>query len=403
VSDNIGIRTYLEYTMEQESPALYHLSVCLSITAGVLGRRVWVAPAPEGKVAAPIYPNIYVVLVGPTSKLHKSSCCKKGKVLIENIPDVHLLHTDITVEQLIVYLSETPIVFIYAPELAITLGKQAFQGKLPVYLTAYYDGDNPSYATKTAGIYELEPPSVNILGGSTRSWLRTGLTEEKGTSGYSARFLYVVVDRTERRSTGDYDVPEQKEQMIQILDSINYLAGEFKVAPDVWKWYEAWYMKFADMLQETTDDFILGYLGRKPAHIWKLAMCFAALRQSSTINMQDVLDAKQYMEWLEPTIDQVYSPKEGNPHAGLQDSILDLVAKEEKLALAIMQDALFNQAEPAVVEETVRMLVRAGRLVQNKLATVQLGPRADEGKALPPRENDILGRFGLKYKVKGVK
>jgi len=402
VSDNIGIRTYLEYTMEQESPALYHISVCLSITAAILSRRVWVAPAPEGKTAEPIYPNLYVVLVGPTSRLHKSSCCKKGKVLLDEFTEVRLLHTDITAEQLVVYLSEIPVAYIYAPELAVTLGNHAFQGKLPVYLTAYYDGDNPSYSTKTAGIYEIEPPSVNILGGSTKAWLRTGLSEEKGTSGYSARFLYVVMNYTERRSTGDYEVPEARLKMVDILHYVENLSGEIKATPEVWKWYEKWYNKFADELQKAPDDFMLGYMGRKPVHIWKLALCFCALRMGTKIEMQDVLDAKQYLDWLEPTVGQVYSPSSGNPYAGLDEKILELIdmqgpLPEYKIALLLNRHAPQEQ-----VMEMLNLLRRDNKLDKSG-GLIRPGKEFEETIVRQPEENEVMGHFGLEYVRKEVK
>ena len=402
MSDNIGIRTYLEYTMEQESPALYHISVCLSITAAILSRRVWVAPAPEGKTAEPIYPNLYIVLVGPTSRLHKSSCCRKGKVLLDEFTEVRLLHTDITAEQLVVYLSEIPVAYIYAPELAVTLGNHAFQGKLPVYLTAYYDGDNPSYSTKTAGIYEIEPPSVNILGGSTKAWLRTGLSEEKGTSGYSARFLYVVMNYTERRSTGDYEVPEARLKMVDILHYVENMSGEIKVTPEVWKWYEKWYNEFADELQKAPDDFMLGYMGRKPVHIWKLAICFCALRMGTEIEMQDVLDAKQYLDWLEPTIGQVYSPSAGNPYAGLDERILELIdmqgpLPEYKIAL------LLNRHAPQ--EQIIEMLnlLRKDSKLDKSGGLIRPGKEFEETIVRQPEENEVMGYFGLEYKRKEVK
>ena len=402
MSDNIGIRTYLEYTMEQESPALYHISVCLSITAAILSRRVWIAPAPEGKTAAPIYPNLYVVLVGPTSRLHKSSCCKKGKVLLDEFSEVRLLHTDITAEQLVVYLSEIPVAYIYAPELAVTLGNHAFQGKLPVYLTAYYDGDNPSYSTKTAGIYEIEPPSVNILGGSTKAWLRTGLSEEKGTSGYSARFLYVVMNYTERRSTGDYEVPEARLKMVDILHYVENLSGEIKATPEVWKWYEKWYNKFADELQKAPDDFMLGYMGRKPVHIWKLAICFCALRMGTMIEMQDVLDAKQYLDWLEPTVGQVYSPSSGNPYAGLDERILELIDMQGPLPEYKIALLLNRYAPQEQVMEMLNLLCRDNKLDKSG-GLIRPGKEFEETIVRQPEENEVMGHFGLEYVRKEVK
>ena len=402
MSDNIGIRTYLEYTMEQESPALYHISVCLSITAALLSRRVWVAPAPKDKTAEPIYPNLYIVLVGPTSRLHKSSCCRKGKVLIEEFTDVRLLHTDITAEQLVVYLSEIPVAYIYAPELAVTLGNHAFQGKLPVYLTAYYDGDNPSYSTKTAGIYELDPPSVNILGGSTKAWLRTGLSEEKGTSGYSARFLYVVMNHTERRSTGDYEVPKARIKMRDILEAISNFSGEIKVTPEVWRWYERWYNKFADELQKAPDDFMLGYKGRKPVHIWKLALCFCALRTGTKIELQDVLDAKQYLDWLEPTIGQVYSPSTGNPYAGLDEKLMELIDREGPMPIHKAQFRLYKDAPREQLMEALEVLQKNRKLTISR-GTIKPGEEFEEAMVRQPEENEVMRYFGLEYIRKEVK
>jgi hypothetical protein len=263
-----------------------------------------------------------------------------------------------------------------------------------VYLTAYFDGDNPVYATKNAGIYELDPPSVNILGGSTKAWLRTGLSEEKGTSGYSARFLYVVLESTERISTGDYEVPEAREKMIEILRYADSLAGEISVTPEVWTWYETWYTEHATKLQEAPDNFMLGFLGRLPAHLWKLAMIFSALRLGEKIEMQDVLDAKQYLEWLEPTIGQVYNPKKGNPSGGLLNSILELFDREQSIHEDEVALTLFQEGTQADVKETLYLLARRHILARRGLVFSR-GPEFNLKRVHPPSEKEVMSYFGL--------
>ncbi|KKL20109.1 hypothetical protein LCGC14_2458730, partial [marine sediment metagenome] len=88
---------YLEYTGDQESPSLFHLWVGLSVIASALGREVWI-----NRGYYTLFPNMYVVLIGASARVRKTSAIRIGYELFrEALPNNTLISQKITPEALI--------------------------------------------------------------------------------------------------------------------------------------------------------------------------------------------------------------------------------------------------------------------------------------------------------------
>src|SRR3990170_8200696 len=74
------LSSYLEYTDNTEPPASYHLWTGISVISGVLQRKVWMEWGHEL-----IYPNMYVVLIGPSGRCRKGTAMNIGKGLLKTI------------------------------------------------------------------------------------------------------------------------------------------------------------------------------------------------------------------------------------------------------------------------------------------------------------------------------
>ncbi|KKL16209.1 hypothetical protein LCGC14_2497870, partial [marine sediment metagenome] len=77
---NDWVSGYIEYSQETESPLSYHVWTGISLLAAALQRRVYIRWGYEI-----LYPNMYIVLVGPSGKCRKGSAMNLGKDIITGL------------------------------------------------------------------------------------------------------------------------------------------------------------------------------------------------------------------------------------------------------------------------------------------------------------------------------
>jgi hypothetical protein len=135
------LSTYAEYTSEQESPSLFHFWVGTSIIASTLERKVWI-----NRGYYTLYPNLYIVLIGASARVRKTSAINIGFELYrEAIPKGILVSQKTTPEALIsIFVSgfkERGVSggTVVSDELGVFLGSQAKNVDLMQLLTKWYD------------------------------------------------------------------------------------------------------------------------------------------------------------------------------------------------------------------------------------------------------------------------
>jgi len=153
------ISSYMEYTAKSESPESYHRWCAMSIIASAVRRQVWIDMG-----FFRVYPNMYIVLVGPPGRCRKSVAINTATNLIQGLSDIRVSADAITREALIraIKLSETQTeignkiymhssITIISKELSVFLGTN--NSDLLSLLTDLYDNpDMWEYRTKNSGI-----------------------------------------------------------------------------------------------------------------------------------------------------------------------------------------------------------------------------------------------------------
>ncbi len=154
------LRGYLKYTEGSEPPRSYHTWVGLSLIAAALQRRVHLSWGFEM-----IYPNIYVVLVGPSGKSRKGIAIGIGKDLLSEVAGIVLIANSTNREALVKRMKESSANFstpgsgrieyhcsvtAMSEELSVFLGQK--DTKFLVNLTDWYDSkDKWEYETISRG------------------------------------------------------------------------------------------------------------------------------------------------------------------------------------------------------------------------------------------------------------
>ena len=199
---NDWLSGYIEYTSGSEPPLSYHTWVGISIIAGALQRRCKLQWGFEC-----IYPNMYVILVGPSGRARKGVALGLGKDILAST-GIAMSSEAITKEALIRAMRGSITNFqgadgiikfhcsitAFSEELSVFLGQNDI--KFLANLTDWYDSkDKWTYETKGSGTDELQGVCFNLLGATAPDWLQSMLPQEAVGGGFTSRVIFIVEDK----------------------------------------------------------------------------------------------------------------------------------------------------------------------------------------------------------------
>jgi hypothetical protein len=100
-----------------------------------------------------------------------------------------------------------------------------------------------------------------------------------------------------------------KTMLVQDLEQIAMMTGEFRISPEAREWGKAWYKNFWETASTRMDDQMLeGYAARKQTHMHKVAMIISAARSNDLlIGVEDLQLANTMLEDLEQDMPRVFS------------------------------------------------------------------------------------------------
>ena len=166
------LSAYLKYAHNSEPPQSYHIWCSLAILAGAVQRKVYLRWGRQT-----IYPNLYIVLVGPSGKGKKGTALDHARPLMYTGCGGKIVEGAITREKLIRRMSHMLDTFtcmtsgrilphvsctFVSSELTVFLGQNNI--KLLADLCDWYDSpDRWTYDTKDKGTDKLDNLYFNML------------------------------------------------------------------------------------------------------------------------------------------------------------------------------------------------------------------------------------------------
>lgn len=287
------ISAYLKYTDRSEPPLAYHTWISISMIAGALQRKTYLQWGFEK-----IYPNMYIILVGPSGRARKGLALGIGKDLMTGVTGIQMTSENATREALIRAMKtgvsnfQTPdgqihqhcSITCFSEELSVFLGQGDI--KFLASLTDWYDSkDNWTYETKGAGKDHLQGLCFNLLGATAPDWLQSMLPQEAVGGGFTSRVIFVVEDK-KSKTTPRHELSREelslKDSLITDLNRINNLTGTFHFTPDGEQKYVDWYIAHDVKLNRgeypVEDSRFNGYAERRATHLRKLMMIMSASR-----------------------------------------------------------------------------------------------------------------------------
>ena len=369
------LSSYMHFARNTEPPRSYHLWTGMSIIASTLQRRVFFKWGHHK-----IYPNQYIILVGPSGTARKGEAMGIGRQFFDHV-QVTMSPPKITREALIRLMSEsvtnfvTPTkdfvfqcpVTVFSKELSVFLGQK--NTGLLADLTDIYDSDDSwAYVTKH-GEKTRDPitgPCLNILGGTAPDWIPTILPSEAVGGGFTSRVIFVVEEGKGQTVEDPNDFPVDKVLLGKLkkdLEKIKLLVGGYKFSQDALEEYKAWYRLQERQLKE--GNFVIqdprfgGYVARRATHVKKIGMCISASRGDSLIvDKGDFLRAKQILEENEKKMTKIFSGIGKSDIAEAMNSVLNIIIARTEIRRSEVMKLLYGDIDAWTIEQVEAALTR---------------------------------------------
>lgn len=344
-----------------EAPRRLLFWVGVSAIAGALTRRVWI-----DEIIFRYYPNFYIVLVAPPGLLTKSTTISLGINLLRELDHVYLSADNTTYPAFIQDLAK------HASEIRDSVGADArddlwikqcaVTAAISEFGTFFKPEDEDMVNgltdlwdcrslmikdTKTSGVDVIEHPFVNLIAGTTPSWVQSKLRTQIGGWGLSSRIIFVYASEKARYvarpsklwQPGEFE--QSTRRLVSDLKQIANLEGSFHFADDADELHEAWYEEASQRLEahnsEPDNDTWVGhFLARKQAHVQKLAMVLScAQRDNLVITRDDLAVAIAAVGEVQEEIPQVFKMlAEPTVAARMEQQLLDRAVAELSSGMA---------------------------------------------------------------------
>ena len=317
------IEQFCDYTKDLPSPLVFRRWAAIGIISAALERKCYTL-----QLNNVLYPNLFIFLVarpgvGKSQALnHALDFARETSTKVA--PD------DATKPALLDCLSDPSnrqrihkpdgTMWEYHSMLACAheLGNliKEFDLELLTFLSAIWDCprvfEEHRRGRKDQPLVRIPNPSLTFLAGSTPGYLSSILPDVAWSQGFMARTILVYSSEVikpplfgQRKS----DEARQK-QLINSLEAIGKLEGEFIWSPDAIKAITVWYDN--DCPPQPTHHRLLNYATRRPMQAMKIAMCFAAARRSMEVALEDFTSALEQLTLAESSMPEIFLEMSSN-------------------------------------------------------------------------------------------
>lgn len=376
---------FMEYTQEVESPKKFLRWSAVSVVSAALERKTWVRFMGQSWV----YPNMYIMLIGPAGLGKKSSGSNIAIKLLRQIDGVGMLSAQMTASSLIMQLKdlgETKSIefeghrfqhsagYLYCSEAAVSL--KEISGSVTELLTDLYDcvpdGWNKKVAwtktTKSDGNIRIFNHCVGMLGCSTPDWLTKiiGPSEIKG--GFASRILFVVQKGKPESSRGWVDIDNNKqslleEYLVNDLREINKMQGSFQIEQSFKDRYNSFKILNDNYLENNQDDSMTGYYSRKAWHIMKLAQVMSAAENSELKLTAKHWEASfEYLSEIEPEMIAAFGYAGNNKNYKSFHMMWDYITTHKKVRYSAVLYKFLREIDRKTIDEHLNSLEALGRI-----------------------------------------
>jgi len=366
---------WLQYMEHTEPPIMYHLWTGISMISSALQRKCFL---PWGMLT--FYPNMYIVLVGPSGRARKGTAMSPGQKMLREIPTIKLASEAITREALIRELANskdtTPhpdtgaislhaSLTVFSKELTVFLGYDNKQ--LMSDLTDWYDCDDHwTYRTKNMGTDEIMGVWVTLFGATTPDLIQTALPMDAIGGGLTSRIVFVYAQYKKQSVSMPFPTKneiELREKLLMYLQRIHILNGTFKPSHEFVSYWDYWYNHQNEFHLELDNNRFSGYIERRPTHAMKLSMIVNASRTDSMIiDGGDLKRAVNILKNTELNMQYTFSGVGRSSIASVASAVLTEILISKETNINHLMARFYQDADKFTMSKIIETLESAGKI-----------------------------------------
>lgn len=346
----------------------------VSTIAGALRRKVW-----YDHLYWKWSPNFYIIIVAPPGVVSKSTNIDVGHDLLRELDGINFGPDIASWPALLRYMGETADTFMVRGKEFVSSSVTLSISELGLFLDTHdsrqvdvlvdmWDCKRPvlDKRTNTNGNDFIENPWLNLMAGTTPSWMAANVSEYMLSGGLFSRSIFLhFAEKYKLVAHPELQVPpdinDLRESLVKDLLTISEYSGPYEKTKEVYEWEEEWYNELwkGDMIDAE------GRRARKQAHLDKLSMVMcAASFDFPHIRIEHVLAANALLCEAEAAVPQVFSNVGQNTLSQCAREIVEIVFKAKKVGKKdLFRKYFFRKLSFEEFEEALTSAVRAELVV----------------------------------------
>lgn len=379
------LEEYLNYTRKQESPTIFHRWCGLSVVASAMERNVVL-----DMEAYRLFPNLYVVLVADSGRCKKTTAMDLGYGVLARMDDkINIFAQKITPEALIgrlasrLKLKGEEIVqdctsTVFATELSVFLGKDAYASGLISILTELYQGrDQWAYETKKRGEELLFNTLINMIGAITPSGLRLGIPKDATGAGFTSRIVFIYASKPRSRIAFPKVGKMKRAVLIHDLNHMRTLEGEFGWDEGTRDWYKKWY----DGLETKEPiEALAGYQFRRQDMLLKVAMLLSLCEGDTLkISIDNLKTSLKYNDEAYATMGKAIKAMEETSEGADTNKVYEYILKNKEVDRSVLLRSFSHRLRAKQLNEILDTLTGA-QVIGTKDVPTKPGARGKREK-----------------------
>lgn len=297
------IDAYTECTIHLAVPERFNFWVAASVIAGVSRRNVWMT---SDNIKT--FPNTYILLVAPPAT-SKDTALNIGMSILKRTPCVCFDVSAASWQGFTSFLTQNISgVTVKVSELSMFLDLTN-QEQLDTLTVLWH---NYEMTRKRSNSYETIKPCINLIGCTTPKWLEKNMSLQFVQSGLASRIIFVYANKNYKNiAFPQVKLSEDHEILIQDLNRIAGLTGEFVLTKEATTWKNVWYEKHCNKLEKINKNYLRLFLTRKQTHLYKLGMILSMSRgDDMLITVEDLSRAEQHLNEIEKDLPKTFQKAE---------------------------------------------------------------------------------------------
>ena len=297
------LRKYYDYAAPlTEAPEIYHLFVGFALMAAACSRRVYL---PFG--AQKIFPNLWIILIAPSSRFKKSTALSIGSRII-NASSLDVTYpNEFSREAMMGILENRPQGLFIWSELGGVLRNfdTSYMRGTKEMLTEMFDCPPEYKRVLQNKEIVIKDPCISIMSASTVEWLNGAIKEHDVMGGFLPRFVFVPADRPSKLlPIPPMPDPEQQAELVRLLEGVAQPEGVSKLSQDAEGIYDSWYRDNYRQMEKDTDSEILApFYSRLGSYLLKFAMLYELSSTGSlTVSIESMHSACMLVDQLKAKI-----------------------------------------------------------------------------------------------------